>query len=181
MPIQHLAVIPAAMNRANRAVTLRHPKAIPASVWRKSVSRVETVGGGVSESDGMPTLGGMGVMRATDEAEFDYTELGAAMVLLTDQFQAGAEMAERGDMVDQAALQPARIECAAEEGAPAWFACQRGDLVLLLPGLGTVIPFSVEGVPGSAAIPPFVSSYMLQPRDELAQLAPWQAGAVTPL
>jgi hypothetical protein len=52
-----------AINSAARRVTLLHPAAFSVVVSRKRVLRVEAGPDGDSVSAGMPTLGGMGVMR----------------------------------------------------------------------------------------------------------------------
>lgn len=173
--------VPVAINKAARLVVLRHPNAIACSVWRKQVQRVEIdpVTGDPSEIGGMPTLGGMEVLKAEDEAQIDYVEMGAARVLFSGQWQESS-MNERVDAPAQAIMQMARIECTAEPGAADYFTPDRGDLVAVLPGMGVVLAYSIEGAQGSTMIPPYVVTHLMQPRDELHQLAPWEAGAITP-
>ena len=54
---------------ATRQVVLRHPNSFPCSAWRKKVLRVELDPdtGDESTMSGLPTMGGMGVLKSDDE------------------------------------------------------------------------------------------------------------------
>ena len=169
--------IPRSINRAARNVTLRHPSSMPCSVWRRRVTRVDPASPGAPLMGGMPTLGGMGVLTADDEPQIEYVELGDARVLVTGQFQPG-DMVERGDAMQQAVMQEAQIEAIADPGSDGYFTPDRGDLVAILPGMGVVLAYSVEGISGAVNIPPYVRKFQLSPRDDLHHLEPFRPGVI---
>jgi hypothetical protein len=157
---------------AARAVTLRHPNAIPCVVLRKVLL---TPPG--EEMGGLPTLGGMGVLKSEDEPDYEYQKIGEGKILVTGQFS-GGEMTDQGDsIVPDQPMQEARIECAdvmvdgiKQPGA----AIKKGDLVGMMPGGGVLIGFEVVGNVGNVAIFPYVSKWVIAPRDELHDLEPWK-------
>lgn len=174
-----LTQVPTAVNAAVRTVVLRHPNSMVCSVWRKSVTRVEIdpTTGGESQASGMPTLGGMTVLSAEDEDQISYTELGEARVLFCGVHQA-ADMVDNDNGIVPATLQEAQVVAVADPGTAAHFEADKGDLVAVLPGMGLVLAYSVEGVVGTGAIPGYVRKLVLSPRDELNQMEPYQDGAV---
>ena len=161
-----LTSAPAAINRSARLVVLRHPNAFEVVVHRKSVKRVETIGGVESEMGGSPTLGGMGVLRSEDEAEFDYEVLGEGKLLFTNGAQPVA-MNEQGSAQIVEAQKTCLIESKAEPTDAAHWVAARGDLVALNLGLGVVIAYDVADIIGNVAIPPYTQSFVLNPRDDL--------------
>jgi hypothetical protein len=137
-----LTVVPNAINQNTRQVVLRHPNSMDCTVWRKVVKRVEPdpETGAASEDMGMPTIGGMGVLRSEDEDDYDYEELGPARCLFGGVYTP-TDMNERDDAVLQQPMQEAQIEPLAEPGTPQWFLADTTDLVMITPGLGVVLAF----------------------------------------
>lgn len=161
-----LTSAPIAINRSSRLVVLRHPNAFAITVHRKTVKRVETVGGVESEMGGSPTMGGMGMLRSEDEAEFDYVELGDGKLLFTNGAQPVA-LNEQGSAQIVEAQKTCLIESKAEPTAADHWVAQRGDLVALDLGLGVIIAYEVADIIGNVAIPPYTQSFVLNPRDDL--------------
>jgi hypothetical protein len=173
-----LRQVPIAINNAARIVTLRHPNSMDCFAFRRQILRTETdpVTGLPSSASSMPTLGGMTVISADDEPQFDYAPLGAGKCLFTVGIYAGQTMNERQDALAQDNITPAQIEPIANDG-PEHFQLIKGDLIALMPGLGVVLAYSVEDVTAGTMIPGFVSTVMLQPRDDLHSLVPYLPGA----
>lgn len=169
--------VPQAVSYSSRQVVLRHPNSMPCTVWRKELNRTETDPdtGLPSEAAGMATLGGMGVMRSEDESEFEYVELGAGRMLFVGQYQP-ADMVERDNGVLPADLQEALVECSADPGAPGFYEVDSGDVVFMDVGMGNVMPYEVVTVTGNIHIPPYTRKFVMNPRDDLAFLAPPFAG-----
>lgn len=167
-----LTSAPLAINRSSRIVVLRHPNAFSVTVYRKETKRVETIDGEESQMGGAPTLGGMGVLRSEDEADFDYVELGAGKLLFTNGSQPVA-MNEQGSAQIVENMKTCLIESAVEPTDAAHWVAQRNDLVALDLGLGVVMAYEVADIMGNVAIPPHTQSFVLNPRDDLAYEPPF--------
>lgn len=166
--------VPDTINKAARMVVLNHPRSMEARVWRKRVTRVETnpSTGLSSEMGGAPTLGGMGVLRSEDEPDFEYELKGYAVVLLCGVWE-GQSVNDRGN----AAVQPpqeAQVEAVAQPGTPEHFTAEVGDLVFVPLGLGAIFAFSIEDAMTSTYIGSMIRRYVLQPRDDLHDLTPFE-------
>lgn len=155
-----LNAVPNAVRKASRVATLRHPNAFDGQLMRRVVKRTE--GAEAGEAGGLPTLGGLAVMDPEDEPEVDYELMGDVRVLFTDQYQ-GTTMADRGDAPESMGTAMAMIE-PLEEGQ---FAPKDGDLVMLMPGAGVVIPYEVTNVINAINIPPYVAKYELSAQGDL--------------
>lgn len=168
-----LTSVPAAINKATRQVVLRHPQNFTVTVSRKKVLREELdANGDPSESAGMPTLGGMGVMRSEDEAEFEYAELGEGRMLFSGPYNPQDIIeADNGVAVDN--LREVQIECLAVPGSDDYWMADAGDLVMADMGVGVVIAFEVASVGSSVGIPPYTRRVFLNPRDDLNYVAPF--------
>lgn len=174
--------VPSAVNSHTRLVVLRHPNTMPCTVFRKVVKRIETLeeidpvnnpdNTDHSEMGGMPTLGGMGVLRSEDEADFEYEPLGEARCLFAGPYVPN-DMNERDDAVLQQNLQEAQVECLADPGTPEHFVTDTSDLVMITPGLGVVLAYDVATAMGQSNIPPYVRKLVLNPRDDLHSLEPF--------
>lgn len=166
--------VPIAIRRHARLTVLKHPNNTDCTVWRKRVTRKEVIAatGDESTMGGAPTLGGMGVLRSEDEAEFDYEELGAGKMLLVGMFQPSSEN-DQGSALLQQAMQEALIECASEPGQEAYFEADLGDLIMQDMGMGVVLTYSVEDIQGNVGIPPYTRKLIIQPRDDLHHLEPF--------
>lgn len=162
--------VPIKIMQAARAVAIKHPNSIDCVVYRKELLRpAEGVDG---EMGGMATLGGMGVLKGEDEPDFEYRALGPGKVLITSRFD-GGDMSDRGDaIVQDQPMQEAQIVSVELPG----FEPKKGDLVGLMPGGGVLLGFEIVGITGSVAIYPYVTKYVIAPRDELHDLTPWTPG-----
>lgn len=169
-----LTSVPESIAYSTRQVVLRHPNAMDCTVWRKKVTRVENdpISGEPSEMGASPTLGGMGVLRSEDEAEIEYEELGPGKCMFCGIYQPSDET-ERGNALVQAQQQEAQIESTKEQSEEGWFLADSGDLILIEPGLGTVLAFEVATLSGLAHIPPYIRKLVLNPRDDLHSLEPF--------
>lgn len=172
-----LTSVPMAINRSTRLVVLRHPNSIPCTVWRKRVVRVEVdpTSGLPSEMGGAPTMGGMGVLRSEDEADYEYDELGPAKTLLCGIFQP-ADMNDRDNLLIAPNAQEVQVECldpTADLPNPPQFTVDVGDLIFLEMGMGVIVTFEVVNTTGSVNIPPYVRKLVVNPRDDLHHLEPF--------
>lgn len=169
--------VPQSVSYSSRQVVLRHPNSMACTVWRKQMTRTETdpETGLLSESAGMATLGGMGVMRSEDESEFEYVELGAGRMLFVGQYQP-ADTVERDNALVPADMQEALVECAAAPETAGYFVVDTSDVVFMDVGMGTLLPYEVATVTGNLHIPPYTRKLVLNPRDDLAFLSPPFAG-----
>lgn len=164
--------VPIKIMQAARTVTLKHPNSMDCVVYRKVLKRTadETMGG-------LPTLGGLGVLKNEDEPEFEYQQLGPGRILITSRYDGGNDMTDRGDaIVPSESMQEAQIVCldvvvdGIKQPGPD---PQKGDLVGVMPGGGVLIGFEIVGVTGSVAIYPYTTKFVIAPRDELHDFAPW--------
>lgn len=158
--------VPVRITQAALAVARRHPNSIDCVIFRK----VLTAPAG-EQMGGLPTLGGMGVMKSEDDPDFEYQRVGLGKILVTGQFS-GGEMSDQGDnIVPDQPMQEAQIVCA-DDLHP--FDVKKGDLVGMMPGGGVLIGFEIVGQTGAVNIYPYVTKWVISPRDELHDLAPWK-------
>jgi hypothetical protein len=165
--------VPIKIAQASRMVALKHPNSIDCVLFRKVLLTPPDA----EQMGGLPTLGGMGVLRSEDEPEFEYQKIGSGKILVTGQFAGGA-LADNGESIapgaDQA-MQEAQIVCldvvvgGVKQPGPEPVA---GDLVGMMPGGGVLIGFEVIGQTSSVGIYPYVPKWVIAPRDELHDLAP---------
>lgn len=156
-----LTAVPNALRIAARAMVTRHPNAFEAQVMRRNVTR--TAGAEAGEAGGLPTLGGLAVMDPEDEAEVEYSLLGTARVLFTTMYEPST-MADNRESPEAAANALALIE----PDLPGAFEPKDGDLVMLMPGAGVVIPYEVTNVLNQVNIPPYVPKYELSAQGDLS-------------
>lgn len=149
-----------AVRRGSRLVVLNHRNAIEATIMRRTVTR--TAGAEAGTMGGLPTLGGIGVMDPEDEPEVDYAPLGPAKVLFAEPYQP-TTMSDRRD-APEAATAIALIEPITE----GLFDIKDGDLVMLSPGGGVVIPYEVTNVLNTVNIPPYAPRYELSAQGVLS-------------
>lgn len=171
-----LTSVPVAINASQRQVVLRHPNSFDAVVSRKQFQRVETdpATGLPSEMGATPTLGGMGVLRGEDEAEWEYVELGPAKLLFAGPgpFQP-MDMNERDNGLVAETQREVLIECIAMPGDVGHFLADTSDLVVITLAPGVAIVFDVATVSGTVNIPPYTRRLVLNPRDDLAYVEPF--------
>ncbi len=164
--------VPIKIMQAARAVAMKHPNSMDCVLYRKELKRTadDTMGG-------MPTLGGLGVLKNEDEPEFEYKTLGPGRILITSRYEGGSDMTDRGDaIVPSEPAQEAQIVCldvvvdGVKQPGPE---PQKGDLVGVMPGGGVLIGFEIVGQVGNVAIYPYTTKWVIAPRDELHDLEPW--------
>ena len=159
--------VPIQVMRSARMVTLRHPNGMDCTLYRKTVNRLPT--DTPNEMGGLPTIEGVGVLNAEDEPDYTYSELGAARIVFTGQFQP-----QVGNMMDNdtsilyhdPAPVEALVECLAEPDAPEYFTPDKNDMVTVYPGNGVVVSYMIADVTGNIAIPPYTRKYLLQPMQD---------------
>lgn len=161
-----ITAIPQRVAQASRQVTLKHPNALHCFVFRKKVVRQGNAGPG-----GLPTLGGMGVLSSEDEPEFEYVKLGEARILITSHFEpsslSDSENFPLPVSVAEAQIEPLDVTA---------FDVQKNDLVAATPGGGVLIAFEVVDMPSTVNIYPYTRKFVVSPRDDLHDLAPWNEG-----
>lgn len=157
-----LNIVPTTLNRAARIVVLRHPNRQECLVMRKVVKRVAPAG---EEMGGLPTLGGMGVLDAEDEADVDYEHAGWGLALFTGIYD-GSAVNDAGSNPIPASAREAIVEPEVEGE----FQVEKGDLVMLTPGGEVVLPYEVVGVSSTVDIPPYTRKLILNARDDLFRI-----------
>lgn len=157
--------VPAAVARAGRIVTLRHPNAMDCTVWRKRLLRApDSVG---AEMGGIPTIGGIGVLDGEDEADYEFDVVGDAKIVLSgvwDGMNAGSNWndADTGIIEPSATPVTALIEFIDE----AHGVVQKPDRITVEPGGGIVLAYEVLGETSSVAIPPYTRRHILAARSD---------------
>lgn len=169
-----LTSVPTAINAASRQVVLRHPNAFDCIVSRKRTLREEADPntGSPSEMGGSPTMGGMGVLRSEDEDQIEYQELGPGRLMFAAPFQA-SDMIERDNGLVPELQREVLIESVAAPGLPGHFLADSGDLVVITLAPGVLMAYEVATVAGNVHIPPYTRRLVLNPRDDLAYVAPF--------
>lgn len=164
--------VPIKIMQAARTVAMKHPNSMDCVVYRKVVKRAAD-----DELGGLPTLGGLGVLKSEDEPDFEYELLGPGRILITSRYDGASDMTDRGDaIVPSEPQQEAQIVCldvvvdGMKQPGPE---PQKGDLVGAMPGGGVLIGFEIVGLIGSVAIYPYTTKFVIAPRDELHDFAPW--------
>lgn len=175
-----LTNVPKQINRAARAVVLRHPNSMACTLWVKKFDREPSA---TPETfAGMPTIGGAGVLDGEDEAKFSYVAVAEARVVFTDRY-----MPATGNMIDTenalnytAEPREALIECLAQPGTPEWVLPDKPMVFTWYPGNGVVIPYQIVGTTGSIEIPPYTRKYLVNPLSDSGEWPIDQSGGVSP-
>lgn len=159
--------VPIQVNNAARQVVLRHPNAMDCTVWRKTVNRAAD--GTPATMGGLPTIGGLGVLDAEDEADYSYDEVGDARIVFCGVFQG-----QSGNVIDAdyGLNYPdppveALVECLVAPGAEGHFVADKPDMVTVYPGAGMALAYEVVGVTGNINIPPYTRKLVLAPRQDM--------------
>jgi hypothetical protein len=157
--------------QAARTVALKHPNSMDCAIYRKVLTRRnednETLGG-------LQTLGGLGVLTPEDEAEYEYVEVGEARMYVTNPFQGPVDMTDRNDSMapgtemSEALIEPTQVP---------EFPIKKYDLCAAFPGGGVVVVWEIVSMPTMTGIYPYVTKYVIAPRDDLNGLAPWNEQA----
>ena len=170
-----LTSVPQAINQSSRQVVLRHPNSQDVTVYRKVIKRVETEPstGDPSEMGGYPTQGGMGILSAEDEADFEYIARGPGRMMSVGGQFAAQEMIRRDNGLVAEAQREVLIEAVADPGKPGYFVADSSDLVCVIIGPGVVLAFEVVDVVGDVNIPPYTRRLVLNPRDDLDYVEPF--------
>lgn len=161
--------VPTKIMQAARAVTLKHPNSMDATIYRKVFKRTNATG---EMMGGAPTLGGLGVLTPEDEDSFEYEEIGDAKILMVSRFDGEIDTSDRHDSsIPGVEMQEALIESTAVPPV----AIKKYDLVAAMPGGGVVLALEVLSLPTTTTIFPFTTKYIVAPRDDLHSLTPWTA------
>lgn len=165
--------VPIKIMQAARTVTLKHPNSVECVVYRKVLKRTAD-----DSMGGLPTLGGLGVLKSEDEPDFEYTLLAPGKILILNRYEGGSDMTDRVDAITPSEpMQEAQIVCldvevdGIKQPGPE---PQKGDLVGMMPGGGVLVGFEIVGLTGSVAIYPYATKFVIAPRDELHDLGPWK-------
>lgn len=162
--------------RARRRVLLHHPNAVACQVLRKVLKRADPL------VNGVPTLGGLGVMNSDDEEAYDYVFVGNGVAMQVEAGQpailvdnadttlgAGAEsrfMIEPEEPDDPA--QPAGF---AKPGEPPDPQLKKADVFYLVfgadPALQVKVAYEVTGLESTSGMAPFAPRYVAIRRDDL--------------
>lgn len=157
--------VPIQVNKAARAVVLRHPNSMDCVVYRKRLLRTAD-----TEEGGLPTIGGMALLDSEDESEVDWDELGAGKLLFVEKYQP-SDINDRGDNVDLSYPEMVvLIEPEVEPTDPSYFRVMRHDIVYLLFGDSVKIAYEVTNLEGDVLIPPHSVRFVLQKRDALTYI-----------
>ena len=154
--------VPAAVTRASRIVTLRHPNSMDCSIWRKKLLRVEAPG---DELGGIPNIGGIGVLDGEDEADYEYEPVGDGRILFSGIWN--GEGGSNWNDADTGLIAPtvpvmAMIEFVAETDDYV----QKPDRITVEPGGGIIINYEVLGEAGDINIPPYTRRYIIAQRSD---------------
>lgn len=166
--------VPAALNRTVRQVVLRNPNAFKLYALRRKVNRVEIdpATGQPSESGGSPTLGGMTVLRAEDEADISYVELGEARLLFVDGVPEPADVNDAKAGLLGGSSRMARVECLLDQSEPGHFEAESGDLLVIDMGMGASLVYEVVTLSSRCHIPPYTRVVIVNLRDDLDYQSP---------
>ena len=161
--------VPMAINRAARQVVLRNPNAFKLYALRRTVNRVEIdpATGQPNESGGSPTLGGMTVLRAEDEADISYSELGEGRMLFVDGVPEPADVNDANAGLLGASSRMARIESMVDQTEPGFFEAAQGDLLVIDMGMGASLVYEVVTLSSRCHIPPYNRIVIVNLRDDL--------------
>lgn len=161
--------VPTQINKAARQVVLRHPNSMDCTLWRKVINRVS--GDTPPTFGGMPTIGGMGVMDAEDEADYSYAELADAKIVFTGQYAAtSANMSDTENYLNYAEMpMEALIECVLDPAAAGWVMPDKPMVVTVFPGNGVVVTYQIVGTTGNINIPPYTRRYLMNPLGDSAE------------
>ena len=154
-----LTNVPEGINRLARATVINHPNCWGGFVLRKALNRTAP-----------STLGGIGVLSAEDEEDFEFAFQGHVYALLADTFSP-ASMTERGD-ANIGAVNEMRflIEPQGEPGQSDWFEIKKGDLFYIVLGIADDSPriaYEIVGIETPHNVVPFSRRYVVNRRAEM--------------
>lgn len=160
-----LHVVPKSINTFVRNVVVNHPNSFNCKVFRE---RVERAGGA---AEGVPALGGLGVLDQEDEHDVSHQFLGNGYALPAEQF-APAPMMGRGD-ANWGPSEEYRFLIEPEEpsGHPESFDLRKHDVFYLMLSADpnpAMIAFEIVSTEAVNNIPPFSVRYVCNRRDDLA-------------
>lgn len=152
--------------------TLRQPNSLDVTMLRKVLLRKELDDfGNPLESSGAPTMGGMGMLRSEDEAEFNYVPAaGAGKMQMLTGMATPADMNDSGASLLADNAVTARIECVLDPLDPDFWIADKGDLIIADMGMGVLMSYEIVTLSSKVLIPPYTRSLILNPRDDLNYL-----------
>ena len=162
-----LRTIPVDVNRASRAVTLRHPNSIDCVLYRKVIKRTADM------QNGMQLIGGIPELSSEEVSEYDWTELGEGRILFTKDSFSDSTIVTQGDAYN--AAEPGFFALIAplakDNSETGYFEPKMSDVVSILMGAGIAINYEVVHIPTPIGIPTpqstYTPRYLLQKRDDL--------------
>ncbi|SER36110.1 MULTISPECIES: hypothetical protein [Pseudomonas] len=155
-----LTNVPVQVARAQRQMVLRAPNSMECTLLRKKIKRSsegEAIGG-------MPLLGGLGVLDSEDEPDYEYEEIGEGRVLFCGIYQAApGNVVDSGDGVIYA---EGAMECLVEPKVEGAFEVKKHDEIMVMPGMGFVLPYEVVGITSVSSIPPYLPRLIVEKRQD---------------
>jgi len=156
-----LTNVPAAVNRMARNVIINHPNTWECQVFRKSVTRTDATVGG------LPTMGGLGVLDSEDEEQIAWAWIGNGYALQAESFMP-SPMMDRQDANNGSANESRfMIEPEHPTGMPGNFDLRNHDVFYLVLADSVKVAFEIVGVETTLNIPPYVTRYVANRRDDL--------------
>lgn len=149
--------VPEQVSRAARQVVMFAPNSMHCVVFRKQILRPEG-------DSGLLELGGMGVLDSSDEAAYEYIELGEGKILFS-----GSYTAAPGNVIDSddgVIYADGVMECRIEPKVEGAFEVDKHDYIQVLPGNGFIMPYEVVGITSPTSIPPYVRKLIVEPRQD---------------
>lgn len=156
-----LVNVPSAVNRMARNVVMNHPNTWECQVFRKTVTRTGALVGG------LPVLGGLGVMNSEDEDEVVWTWIGNGYALQAEAFSPSAMMDRKDANNGSASETKFLIEPEYPTGMPGNFDLRTHDVFYLVLSDDMKVAFEIIGIETVLNIPPYVTRYTANRRDDL--------------
>lgn len=161
-----LTNIPTAVSKMARNVVINHPNTFSCQVFRKTVTR--TADGSMG---GLPTMGGLGVIDSGDEEQYEYAFIGNGYAMQAEPFSP-AQLMDRQDANNYAGeeFRYLLMPEAENDGEEGFFTPKKHDVFYLLLGSGDApakLAFEVVGIETPLNIPPYVTRYVCNRRDDL--------------
>lgn len=152
-----LSAVPEQVSRAARQMVMFSPNSMHCVVFRKQVLRPKG-------DSGLLELGGMGVLDSSDEAAYEYVELGEGKILFSGSYTAApGNVIDSDDGINYA---EGVMECRVEPKVEGAFEVDKNDQIQVLPGNGFVMPYEVVGITSPTSIPPYVRKLIVEPRQD---------------
>ena len=164
-----LSNVPSGINAMARNVIINHPNAYNCEVYRRRVGRTSA-----DEAGGSPMM----VLSSEDEDDIRWELVGLGFALPGEQFQASSMMDRRDANNGYADELRFLIEPEEMIGDPGGFEVLKRDVIYVLLGEGENAPkvaYEIVDVEAAVNVPPFVTRYVVNRRDDLDIADPAEA------